>query len=177
MKICPNCNAQLGNENAFCTNCGANCKDVEILSDVTEVVEAAPVVEEAPVVEAAPVVEEAPVVEAAPVVEEAPVTAAPAEDPGKTLGLVAMILGIVAIALCVICSCFGLGIFAALPAIGGAVCGFLANKKSKEAGIKNKKASIGLILSIVAFVLAIIFYVLLLVLGGAAAILSEMGYY
>ena len=90
-----------------------------------------------------------------------------------------MILGIASLVLCVACSCFSLGLFSGIPAIAGVICGFLANKKSKEVGIKNKKASIGLILSIVAIVLTVVFYVGLLLLGGAAALFSglDSGYY
>lgn len=79
--------------------------------------------------------------------------------PGKTLGIVSLVLGILSI-LGTCCSCFGLP----FP-IAGAITGFMAMKQAKEAGEKNTFALIGLIASIVGFVGIIVMYILGFVLG------------
>ena len=171
-------------EGKFCTNCGAKlpvatpaAETVEEAAPVVE--EAAPVVEEAaPVVEeAAPVAEEAaPVVEeAAPVAEEA-VPAAEPVDPGAKKGKIAMILGIVALAMGTICSCTCACLGGILPmaaAIVGIVMGALAMKESKAAGFENKQAKIGLILSIVAIAIIVVFTILNSILGGVSSMLMS----
>lgn len=88
----------------------------------------------------------------------------PVKDPGKVLGIVSLILGIVSIVgNC--CTCipviswivaFALPIFA----IVGLILGIVGMKKSKKAGFKNTFAIIGLIISIVGIIIAIVSIVL-----------------
>ena len=59
------------------------------------------------------------------------------EDPGKTLGIVGLVLAFVF-------------------ALAGIIVSAIALKKSKEAGFKNTIAKVGLILSIVLFVVGVI---------------------
>jgi hypothetical protein len=102
-------------------------------------------------------------------VEEAPAVEVPTVDPGAQKGNIAMILGIVALALGALCSCLAACLGGALPfilAIVGIVMGTMAMKASKEAGFDNKKAKIGLILSIAAIVVIVIFIILNAILGG-----------
>ena len=107
--------------------------------------------------------------------------AVPTEDPGKGKGTVAMVMGIIAIAMNATCGC----IFSCLGSIPGFVCAaisiimaIMAMNESKNAGFQNKKATIGLILSIVSVVVAIIFIILNGILGGAmSAFMADTGYY
>ncbi|MBR5135363.1 MAG: zinc-ribbon domain-containing protein [Clostridia bacterium] len=70
----------------------------------------------------------------------------PASDPGKTLGLIAMIVGIVAAALSCVCACSCLSMTVPpLFAVAAMVLGFIGMKKSKAAGFKNPRALVGLI--------------------------------
>lgn len=101
-----------------------------------------------------------------------------ANDPGKTLGLVSLILGIVSIALGTVCSCLVAcvgGPLSSALSIAGIICGAIGMKKSKDAGFKNTKATVGLILSIVAIVLMVISLILSFVIGFGAGLFSEMG--
>lgn len=75
-------------------------------------------------------------------------TPATGEDPGRTLGIVALVL-------------------AFLFAIAGLITGIIARKKSKEAGYSNGFAKWAIILSIVFMVLGLIASIALIA-GGAA---------
>ena len=102
------------------------------------------------------------------------------DDPGAGTGKVALILGIVSLALNCICACF----FSCLGSLPGDICaiiaiimGVMGMSKSKNAGFQNKSATIGLILGIVALVVAIVFIVLNAILGGVmGAAMSSSGY-
>ena len=116
-------------------------------------------------------------------IDEAPADV-PAVDPGAQKGNIAMILGIVALALGALCSCLAACLGGALPfilAIVGIVMGTMAMKASKEAGFDNKKAKIGLILSIAAIVVIVIFIIINAIMGGiigaSMAQSSSGGYY
>lgn len=71
---------------------------------------------------------------------------APAEDPGKTLGIVGLVLAFVA------------------PLIG-LIVSIIARSQSKAAGFENKLAKWGIIVSIVLMVLAIAVYVIAVVVA------------
>lgn len=128
---CNNC----GNENvtgAFCEVCGTEMVAEPIAEATNEPV----IVNEANVVEADAAV-----------------------DPGKTLGTVSMILGIVGIVLGITCPCAFACLGSIAPfiiSVAGVILGILAMSKSKAAGLKNKTALIGVILCAVAIVLTVI---------------------
>ena len=82
-------------------------------------------------------------------VEPTPYGAAPATFPGKTLGIVGLILAI---------------FFSLIGLIVSAV----ARSQSKKAGFKNTPATIGIVIGIVFLVLQIIAIVLVSVIGVAA---------
>lgn len=71
------------------------------------------------------------------------------EDPGKTLGIVGLVLAFVF-------------------SLAGIIVSAIALKKSKEAGFQNTIAKVGLILSIVLFVLGVIGVIASVALGIAA---------
>lgn len=85
---------------------------------------------------------------AAPNAQQAPYGyAAPAEDPGKTLGIVGFVL-------CFVCS------------IAGLIVSIIAKKKSRAAGFNNTLANVGVILGWIFTILgliAIIFYIVAIV--------------
>lgn len=86
-------------------------------------------------------------------------------SPGKTLGIVSLVLGIISV-VGICCSCVGLP----FP-IAGAVTGFLAFKQAKDAGEKNTLALVGMILSIVGFVGMLIYIIISIALGTFSAFL------
>lgn len=95
-----------------------------------------------------------------------------AADPGKALGIVSLILGIV--------SMVSLGFPAA--SVVGIILGSIGKKKSAEAGFVNSPAKIGTILSIIGlvlFVLAMVVYVVyyIFIIGMAGAMSSAPYYY
>ena len=75
-----------------------------------------------------------------------------AKDPGKELGLISLILGIV---------CFAPidNTVFSLAAIGAIIAGIVGIKKSAEAGFQNKLGKIGLVLSIVCLILDVLFVI------------------
>ncbi len=91
-------------------------------------------------------------------------------DPGKTFGLVSMIIGIVSTVLGLVCSCalscIG-GFLPALAGIAGIVLGILGMNKSKQVGLKNKFALIGIILSSVGVGVVLIIVIINLILGAS----------
>lgn len=80
---------------------------------------------------------------------ETPAPAAPAVVPGKTLGVVALILAILPFQL------FGL------------ILGIVANGQSKKAGVKNGPAKAAIIISIILMVLGLIVGIIAAVSGAA----------
>ena len=115
---------------------------------------------------------------AAAPVYEAPVCETPAVDPGKTLNLVSLILGIVALAAGTICSCFCGCLGGLVPVILGIVAivlGIIGMNKSKAAGISNKKGMIGMILGIVAVVIVIVFLIINAIIGGISGMMGAVG--
>ena len=154
---CQYCYAENESGAQFCTNCGAA------------------LAQETPVEEVVAAVEETPVEEVIAPVEG--VVETPAKDPGKTLGLVSLILGIAALVLGSVCSCafacLG-GSFAFALSAAAVVTGILGMNKSKAAGFKNTLALIGMILGIAALLVNVICTIIGMV-GGAA--MAESGYY
>ena len=73
-------------------------------------------------------------------------TPAPATFPGKTLGIVAAVLGFLA------------------PLVG-LILGFVANSQSKKAGYKNTPAKVGIIAGAILTVLYIVLWIVLIVVG------------
>ena len=149
--ICNHCNQSNPDGAAFCENCGAPLT-------------------------AAPVYN----VDPQPVVPTPTYTAPAADanvDPGKQQGTIALILGIVGLALGTICSCVFscLGGFIPLVcAIIGVIMGKSAMNKAQAAGFENKNAKIGMILSIVAIVVIVIFIIGNAILGGVLAASGAM---
>ena len=94
-----------------------------------------------------------------------------ATDPGKGLGIVSLILGIV--------SMVSLGFPAA--SVVGIILGSIGKKKSAEAGFANGPAKIGTILSIIGlilFVIATVAYIIYYIfIMGMAGAMSSMPYY
>ena len=149
----------------ICKFCGMDVEPAEVCSAC-----GAPLTEET----VAPV-EEAPIAETP--AEEVPADV-PAVDPGAQKGTIALILGIAALALGALCSCLAACLGGILPfilAVVGIVMGSLAMKASKEAGFDNKKAKIGLILSIAAIVVIVFFIIINAVLGGIMGAASVLG--
>jgi hypothetical protein len=90
----------------------------------------------------------------APAAHPAPAPAAPSSDAGKTLGIVGLVLAFVF-------------------ALAGLIVSIIARSQSKNAGVKNTPATVGLVLSIIFLVIQIIWVVFAIIaavtLGAAAA--------
>lgn len=85
--------------------------------------------------------------------------------PGKTLGIVSLVLGLV-----------GFFIIAFAAPIAGIITGVIAGRQSKAAGVKNTPAKAGLIISIVALVLQIIGVIIFaVVIGGVVSQCADLG--
>lgn len=172
---CKNCGVIIEDGAAFCPNCGAA---IQAEAPVYEQ-PAAPVAE--PVAEPTAPVYEQPVAPAyeqpvAPAYEQ-PVEAPQLvmEDPGKKQGTTAMILGIIAAALTLVCgcSCGCLGLFIPIVlGVIGLIFGIKANKASKAAGFKNTQALVGIILSALTLGIGAI-WVLIAVLSNGFMLLSD----
>ena len=119
-------------------------------------------------------------VETETVVAEEPVVK---PDPGKGLGLIALILSIAGLVLGIVCSCGCAFLGSILPGIlciAGFILAIIAMVKSKSAGYKNGKAIVALILSIVAIVVMFVFIIVNGVVGfagGLANSLNQPTYY
>ncbi|MBQ7379478.1 MAG: hypothetical protein IJW70_07380 [Clostridia bacterium] len=108
------------------------------------------------------------------------------ENPGKKLGIVAMILGIASVALFLIgflgcCCTYGIsilitGVIALAAAVVALVLSIKAKSKSKAAGQKNAFAIVGLICSLcsIVFVVVVSVVILVLLLIYGAAIFTEL---
>ncbi|MGX5695802.1 DUF4190 domain-containing protein [Agromyces soli] len=79
----------------------------------------------------------------------APQTPAPADYPGKTLGIVGLVLAII------------------LPVVG-LIISIVANSQSKKAGYKNGLAKAGIIVGAILTALGVIFWIIWAVALGAA---------
>ncbi|MBE7040961.1 MAG: zinc-ribbon domain-containing protein [Ruminococcaceae bacterium] len=101
-------------------------------------------------------------------VAPAPVQEKAADVPGKTLGLVSMILGIVSIACCNL-----LG----LVSIAGLITGILSSKQAKAAGLKNNQSLAGIICSIIGLVLFIVGVIFCIIYFIGMGVASSSYYY
>lgn len=90
----------------------------------------------------------------------APAPAAPASVPGKTLGIVALILTFP----------FGLSLL-------GIILGFIARGQSKAVGAKNTPATVAIVLGFIFLIGTILFFALggVALFGGLAAACAEYG--
>jgi hypothetical protein len=104
----------------------------------------------------APQYQAAPQYEAAPQYSAAPPAGQGAAVPGKTLGIVSLVLSIV-----------GFLFFWIVAPIAGIITGIIARKQSKAVGAKNTPATAGIIISIVALVLQIILTIIFVALAVA----------
>lgn len=150
--ICKNCGATNADTDAFCVSCGAALEEAAA-QVVTEEVAAEVVSEE---------------------------TVENGKNPGKTLGIVSLVLGIASLLIGSVCSCTCACLGGSLPllmAIGGIVTGAIGLSKAKKAGEKNPLALVGMILSIVAIVIIIIFIIVNAVIGGASGLLQTGNMY
>ncbi|MBR5515816.1 MAG: zinc-ribbon domain-containing protein [Clostridia bacterium] len=99
------------------------------------------------------------------------------QDPGKTMGIVSLILGIVSIlSSCCSAACC-LGYISPTFAIAGIIVGILGKKKSAEVEINNKMALVGMILSIVSFVLYIVAIIIGITTGLVSGFMSSLSSY
>ena len=154
--VCKICGTANVDGSVFCSNCGTTLQAEETQAYTAPNPEFA---QTEPAPEATPVV----------------------VDPGKTFGLVSMILGIVTAALGALCACFCtcVGPLAIVTGAVGIVLAVLAVKKSKTVGLDNKKAKIGFILCAVGIVLSIFNLILGLILsasGVTADLMDELFY-
>lgn len=176
---CKNCGNVIPDGVAFCTSCGAAATPAAPVTDVPPVVQQDP-----PAAPYAPPAQPyappaggyvPPVPPVNPIPDPGYAGAAiPAqvEDPGKKLGTISLILGIVGLAVGSICSCLFACLGGILPlaaAIVGIVLGKQAQDKSKAAGFENKNGKIGMILSIVAVAIIVVFIIVNAIAGGVMA--------
>lgn len=96
------------------------------------------------------------------------------KDPGKGIGIVSMVFGIISL----VSQLTGLLTFLSFPStLVGLICGFIARKRSAEAGIKNGCATAGITCSAVTLaldviswiigIIVVVLYFLVVVLGVA----------
>lgn len=115
-----------------------------------------------------------------PSAPQQPVYTPTVEDPGKTYGTAAFVLGIVSLCVGTVCSClmaFLGGILPLIAAIVGVVMGKMGMNKSAAAGFENKKAKNGMIMSIVAIAVIVVFIILNAILGAIlGSVIEEILY-
>lgn len=83
-------------------------------------------------------------------------------NPGKGLGIAAMILGIVSLVLSTVCICtcsYFAPIMGGFVGLIGLILAIMGKSKSKAAGCSNGMATTGLILSLVSLLIVIVFVV------------------
>jgi len=184
---CQYCYAENESGAQFCTNCGAALAQETPVEEVVTAVEETPVeevvttVEEAPAEEVVAAVEETPVEEVVAAVEETPVeevitpvegvVETPAVDPGKTMNLVSLILGIASLVFGSMCSCAFACLGGLVPGcmgIAAIVTGILGMKKSKADGFKGTLGLIGMILGIASLLVIFVFIIVNAIIGGVA---------
>ena len=160
---CKICGSEVAEGLRFCNECGAEV-------EMPKVAEPAPVVDPAPNPESAP---------------EQSQPEQPQKNPGKGLGIAALIIGIaswlVLSPLYCGCSFMSLGFIPAILEIilgvVGLILAIIGMKKSKAVGMKNVMAVIGLILGIlhiVGGVAMIVISILVVVLGAGTGILAGL---
>ncbi|MFB2596250.1 DUF4190 domain-containing protein [Herbiconiux sp. P17] len=148
------------------------------MTDENQPSSGAPVPPQQPVPPAPPVPPAAPQYQAAPPVPPAAPTGAPAYQPqpgygaavapvpGKTLGIVGLIVGIA-----------GFFIVPLLGSIAGLIISIIARNQSKAASVPNSPAKAGVIVGIVGIVLSVIWIaiVVIAIVIGASALIAACG--
>ena len=169
--FCKNCGAQLSEGAAFCPNCGT-----AVVKEVAEPVYQQPAEPQQPVY-SQPAEPQQPVYQQ-PVyqqpVYQPVVNGAPRSNPGKGMGIAALIMGIVS------CCFFWIpyfNIICLMMSIAGMILSIIGVKKSKSAGASAGVSVAGLVLSIIGLVLSSISCLVLLGLFAAASSPSYKYYY
>ena len=169
--FCKNCGAQLSEGAAFCPNCGT-----AVVKEVAEPVYQQPAEPQQPVY-SQPAEPQQPVYQQ-PVyqqpVYQPVVNGAPRSNPGKGMGIAALIMGIVS------CCFFWIpyfNIICLMMSIAGLILSIIGLKKSKSAGASVGVSVAGLVLSIIGLVLSSISCLVLLGLFAAASSPSYKYYY
>ena len=85
--------------------------------------------------------------------EETAIDTAPAKNPGKVLGIIALVVSILSVVTVFICNGACTFFIPAIFAIAGIILGIVGMVVSKKAGYKNGLALFGLILSIIGLIL------------------------
>lgn len=170
--FCKNCGAQLSEGAAFCPNCGT-----AVVKEVAEPVYQQPAEPQQPVYRQ-PAEPQQPVYQQ-PVyqqpVYQPVVNGAPRSNPGKGMGIAALIMGIVS------CCFFWIpyfNIICLMMSIAGMILSIIGLKKSKSAGASAGVSVAGLVLSIVGLVLSSIYCLVVLgILAEASSHGSRYYYY
>ena len=170
--FCKNCGAQLSEGAAFCPNCGT-----AVVKEVAEPVYQQPAEPQQPVYRQ-PAEPQQPVYQQ-PVyqqpVYQPVVNGAPRSNPGKGMGIAALIMGIVS------CCFFWIpyfNIICLMMSIAGLILSIIGLKKSKSAGASAGVSVAGLVLSIIGLVLSSIFCLVVLgILAEASSHGSRYYYY
>lgn len=170
--FCKNCGAQLSEGAAFCPNCGT-----AVVKEVAEPVYQQPAEPQQPVYRQ-PAEPQQPVYQQ-PVyqqpVYQPVVNGAPRSNPGKGMGIAALIMGIVS------CCFFWIpyfNIICLMMSIAGMILSIIGLKKSKSAGASAGVSVAGLVLSIVGLVLSSISCLVVLgILAEASSHGSRYYYY
>ena len=169
--FCKNCGAQLSEGAAFCPNCGT-----AVVKEVAEPVYQQPAEPQQPVYRQ-PAEPQQPVYQQ-PVyqqpVYQPVVNGAPRSNPGKGMGIAALIMGIVS------CCFFWIpyfNIICLMMSIAGLILSIIGLKKSKSAGASVGVSVAGLVLSIVGVVLSSISCLVVLGLLAEASSHGSRYYY
>lgn len=169
--FCKNCGAQLSEGAAFCPNCGT-----AVVKEVAEPVYQQPAEPQQPVYRQ-PAEPQQPVYQQ-PVyqqpVYQPVVNGAPRSNPGKGMGIAALIMGIVS------CCFFWIpyfNIICLMMSIAGMILSIIGLKKSKSAGASAGISVAGLVLSIIGLVLSSISCLVVLGLLAEASSHSSRYYY
>ena len=169
--FCKNCGAQLSEGAAFCPNCGT-----AVVKEVAEPVYQQPAEPQQPVYRQ-PAEPQQPVYQQ-PVyqqpVYQPVVNGAPRSNPGKGMGIAALIMGIVS------CCFFWIpyfNIICLMMSIAGMILSIVGLKKSKSAGASAGISVAGLVLSIVGLVLSSIYCLVVLGILAEASSPSYRYYY
>ena len=169
--FCKNCGAQLSEGAAFCPNCGT-----AVVKEVAEPVYQQPAEPQQPVY-SQPAEPQQPVYQQ-PVyqqpVYQPVVNGAPRSNPGKGMGIAALIMGIVS------CCFFWIpyfNIICLMMSIAGMILSIIGLKKSKSAGASAGISVAGLVLSIIGLVLSSISCLVVLGLLAEASSHGSRYYY
>ena len=154
--FCKNCGIENPDGASFCRVCGSALAVAPVIEASADPVAETPV---------EPTVETPVQPASAPAAEGETAPKVTAVDPGKGMGVAALVLGIIGLVTGTVCNCgcactiFGVfisGPIAILLAIVGLILGIIGMKKSKTAGFKNTMALVGIILSGIALASGVI---------------------